>query len=72
MLAEPPPPDDLRTTFQLFLNLALTRGRSTPSSSGLGPDTLAAIDVVAHEHPYAEADCITAAYDAFNREHGDG
>jgi hypothetical protein len=71
MLAEPPP-DDLRTTFQRLLNLALTRGRATPSSCGLGPETLAAIDVVAHEHPYAEADGIMAAYDAFNREHGDG
>jgi hypothetical protein len=35
MLAEPPP-DDLRTTFQRLLNLALTRGRATPSSCDLG------------------------------------
>jgi hypothetical protein len=63
--------DDLRTTFQGLLNLALTHGRATPRRSGLGPDTLAAIDVVAHDHPYAEAESIAAAYDAFNRERGD-
>jgi hypothetical protein len=26
---------------------------------------------VAYEHPDADADCIAAAYDAFEREHGD-
>ena len=70
MLAEPPTPDELRSTFQGLLNLALTRGRVTPSCSGLGPNTLAAIDVVAYEHPDADADCIAAAYDAFDNEHG--
>ena len=39
--------------------------------SGLGPDTVAAIREVAYEHPDADADCIAAAYDAFEREHGD-
>lgn len=38
--------------------------------SGLGPDTVAAIDEVAYEHPDADADCIASAYDAFEREHG--
>ena len=71
MMAEPPSPDELRSIFQELLNLALTRGRGTSSSCGLGPNTLAAIDVVAYEHPYAEADCIAAAYDAFDHEHGE-
>ena len=72
VLSEPPPADDLRTTFQGLLNLALTRGRATSGCCGLGPRTRAAIDVVAYDHPDAEADCIAAAYDAFEREHGDG
>jgi hypothetical protein len=72
MVAEPPSPEQLRSTFQGLLNLALTRGRVTPGSCGLGPNTLAAIDIVAYEHPDAEADCIRAAYDAFEREHGGG
>ena len=71
MLAEPPSPEQLRATFQALLNLALTRGRVTSSSCGLGPNTLAAINVVAYEHPDAEADCIAAAYDAFDHEHGE-
>jgi len=71
MLAEPPSYDELRTTFDL-LNLALTRGRATPARCALGPSTLAAIDVVAYDHPDAEADCIAASYDAFRQEHGAG
>jgi hypothetical protein len=57
--------------FQRLLNLALTRGRGAPRCSGLGPDTSAAIDSVAYEHPDADADCIAAAYDAYEREHGE-
>ena len=71
MLDEPHSPDELRSTFQGLLNLALTRGRVTASSCALGPGTRAAIDVVAYEHPDADADCIAAAYDAFDREHGE-
>jgi hypothetical protein len=71
MPAETPvPAGELRVIFQELLNVALTRGRVTPDSSGLGPSTLAAINVVAHEHPDAEAEVIAAAYDAFEREHG--
>ncbi|WP_041302087.1 hypothetical protein [Mycolicibacterium rhodesiae] len=72
MLPEAPTPQELRASFQTILNLALTRGRSAPRNSGLGPDTVAAIDEVAYEHPDADADadCIAAAYDAFEREHG--
>jgi hypothetical protein len=70
MLAEPPTPEELRLTFQGLLNLALTRGRLTPPCCGLGPGTLAAINVVAFEHPDAEAELIADAYDAFQREHG--
>src|SRR6476620_4327781 len=69
MLAEPPSPEQLRSTFQGLLNLALTRGRVASSSCGLGPNTLAAINVVASDHPDAETDCIAAAYDAFDHEH---
>ena len=60
----------LRDIFEELLNLALTRGRVTPAHSGLGPSTRAAIDVVAVEHPDADADLIADAYDAFDREHG--
>jgi hypothetical protein len=67
MLAQP---DELRAAFQELLNLALTRGRLTSSPCGLGPATLEAIDVVAIEHPDAEAALIAEAYDAFEREHG--
>jgi hypothetical protein len=71
MLVEPPRSEALlRSTFQGLLNLALTRGRFTTSASALGPDTRAAIDAVAYDHPDAEAECIAAAYDAFEREHG--
>jgi hypothetical protein len=72
MLAEPPTPEGLRATFQELLNLALTRGRVASSDVGLGPTTLAAINVVAREHPDAEAELIAGAYDAFEREHGSG
>lgn len=41
----------------------------TPDVSGLGPGTVAAIAAVASEHPDADAVLITAAYDAFDREH---
>jgi hypothetical protein len=69
MHAESPTPEDLRQIFQGLLDLALTRGRVAPSSSGLGPSTTAAINVVAYEHPDAEAELIADAYDAFEREH---
>lgn len=72
MPVEPPPRRDIRATFQEALNLALTRGRATRDSSGLGPDTRAAIDAVAYDHPDAEPEYIAAAYDAFQREHGRG
>jgi hypothetical protein len=71
MSAELPFHDELRTTFQDLFNLALTRGRATPSCCGLGPATLAAIDAVAFDHPDAEADSIALAYDSFDREHGE-
>jgi hypothetical protein len=70
MLVEPNSSDELRTTFEELLSLALTRGRVTSGCPGLGPSTLAAIDVVAQEHPDAEAELIAAAYDAFYLEHG--
>jgi hypothetical protein len=68
-MRDKPPPEELRATFQNLLNLALTRGRRASSYAGLRPSTRAAINVVAHEHPYAEAELIAAAYDAFGREH---
>ena len=71
MVSEPAP-EELRATFQRLLNLALTRGRATSGCCGLGTATRAAIDVVAYDHPDAEADCIAVAYDAFNREHAAG
>jgi hypothetical protein len=72
VLSETPSRDELRTTFQESLNLVLTHRRATSGCCGLGAGTRAAIDVVAYDHPDAEAECIAAAYDAFDREHGDG
>ena len=69
MEVEFPAHDGLRGIFQSLLNAALTRGRMTSDASGLGPGTLAAIAMVASEHPDADAAVITAAYDAFDREH---
>jgi hypothetical protein len=70
MTVEPSRSGGLRRTFHEALNLALTRGRFTSVYSGLGPDTQADIDVIAFNHPDADADTIAAAYDAFQREHG--
>ncbi len=72
MSAEPPTPEGLRAGFQELLNLALIRGRVASGYTGLGPSTLAAINAVALEHPYAEAELIADAYDVFEREHGTG
>jgi hypothetical protein len=50
------PAADLRVIFQELLNRAITQGRRMPiHGTGLGPDTWAAIDMVAREHPYATA-----------------
>jgi hypothetical protein len=67
MLAQPP---NSRRAFEELLNLALTRGSFAASPCGLGPATIAAIDVIALEHPDADAELITDAYDAYEREHG--
>ncbi len=56
--------------FQQLLNLALTMGRMPSATCGLGPATVAAIDVIAREHPEAVTQLITDACDAFKREHG--
>ena len=68
MLA-PMPPVGLRSTFQDLLNDAIIGGQVPPEMSGLGPDTRAAIDAIAHQHPEASADLIADAFDAFTREH---
>ena len=67
---DPCRPNGLHSTFHEVLNLALTQGRFTSSYSGLGPDTRAAIDVIAYDHPDADAETIAAAFDAYQREHG--
>jgi hypothetical protein len=56
--------------FRELLNLALTLGRIPSTTCGLGPGTVAAIDVIAREHPEAVTQLITDAYEAFKREHG--
>jgi hypothetical protein len=60
----------LRGVFQDSLNCAITHGQRPARWIGLGDETRAAIDVVAHEHPEATVDQIACAYDAFAREHG--
>lgn len=61
---------ELRERFQHMLNAALTEGRFQWRGSGLGRATIAAVSAVADDHPDASVDQITAAYDAFAREHG--
>lgn len=61
---------DLRERFQNTLNNAITSGRNTVGEHLFGPRTRAAVKLVADEHPYATADLIADAYDAFNQEHG--
>jgi hypothetical protein len=64
-------PADLRADFQELLHRAIIQGCLSAAHGGkLGPDTLAAIDRMAREHPDAGADLIAEAYDAFLREHG--
>lgn len=72
VFAKPPSDDELRISFQALLNRALTHGRAraAPRGYGLGPDTVAAIEAIAYDHPDAEAECIAAADNAFAREHG--
>lgn len=65
-----PSTDELRVNFQVLLNSALTHGRGATRECGLGPATIEAINAIAYDHPDAEADAVTAAYDAFDAEHG--
>ncbi len=64
-----PTRDQLHRGFQSSLHRAIAYG-VRPSAVQLGRETRAAIEAVALEHPDATADDITAAYDAFDREHG--
>ncbi len=63
------PPSELRERFQTALNSAIAHGRRPLDESGLGPLTQAAVALVATEHPYADAEHIANAYDAFTLEH---
>lgn len=58
-----------RDRFRESLNAAIVYGRVPLEDTGLGPSTLAAIRVVADEHPDASAAQIASAYEAFAREH---
>lgn len=46
MVAEPPSQEDLRSSFEGLLNLALTRGCVMPASCGLGPDVTGVVESV--------------------------
>lgn len=64
------PPAELRQRFLIALNDAITRGRAPGHDVGLGhPHTLAAMTLVAQDHPDATAELIAEAYDTFNSEH---
>jgi hypothetical protein len=65
-----PLPTELRQRFQGLLNAAIAMGRAPSGESGLGPRTMAAVSVVAHEHPEATPEHIAHAYDMFLTEHG--
>ena len=60
----------LRQRFQTALNTALVVGRPPECAIGLGPQTLAAVTLIAADHPDASAEIIAAAYDTFLDEHG--
>jgi hypothetical protein len=60
----------LRGEFQDLLNAALTRGEH-PGKCALGSRTIAALTVVANEHPWAGPDHVVGAYDAFACERGE-
>lgn len=60
----------LRQRFQTALNTALVVGRPPECATDLGPRTLAAVALIAAEHPDASAQIIAAAYDTFLDEHG--
>ncbi|MGP4055083.1 hypothetical protein ACTWP6_09735 [Mycobacterium sp. 4D054] len=60
----------LRQRFQTALNTALVVGRPPECAIDLGPRTLAAVALIAAEHPDASAQIIAAAYDTFLDEHG--
>jgi len=63
------PPSELQQRFLIALNNAITRGRAPGHDTGLGPRTLAAMTLVAQDHPDATAELIADAYDTFNGEH---
>lgn len=63
------PPAELQKRFLIALNNAITRGRAPGHDTGLGPHTLAAMTLVAQDHPDATAELIADAYDTFNSEH---
>ncbi|MEX3646610.1 hypothetical protein [Mycolicibacterium porcinum] len=63
------PPSELQHRFLIALNDAITRGGAPGHDTGLGRQTLAAMTLVAHNHPDATAALIADAYDAFNSEH---
>lgn len=60
----------LRQRFESALITALVGGQPPHGATGLEPHTVAAVTLVAAEHPDATADVIAQAYDAFCREHG--
>jgi hypothetical protein len=64
----PLPPEDLRSMFEAHLHGAITRGRIPPGNTGLGPDTLSVIDMIARQHPEADVELIADAYTVFARE----
>ncbi|WP_019969527.1 hypothetical protein [Mycobacterium sp. 141] len=63
------PPAVLRQRFHAALNDAIIRGRAPDHHIGLGPHTLAAVTLVARDHPDATAELIADASDTFDREH---
>ena len=63
------PPAELQQRFLIAPNNALARGCTPGHETGLGPHTLAAVKLVAQDHPDATAELITDAYDTFSREH---
>lgn len=60
---------DNRAAFESVLSAALTDGQAASMTVGLGPATRRAIDVIAEEHPEANAHQIVSAYDAYMQEH---
>jgi hypothetical protein len=65
------PTERLWGAFQQHLVAAIVDGSLPTSVTGLGTQTLSAIEAIARDHPEAQPELIVEAHNAFTREHAD-